>query len=185
MKAHQNFLRFNDKPIFFINKDGELWISLPSLCEALGIDARHHYRKAKKDYVIGPELKLLPMLTSTNDVSQVRNVTCLPEFIVYGWLMTINVDNPELKEYRKTCFHLLHNFFKGSINNRKDLLIDRREIDTEIFELKKSLKEEDEKYKRLQELQNQRKTVSTQLNSIDKDLIKEPELFDEKPVEQV
>jgi len=53
----------------------------------------------------------------------------------------------------------------------------RQEIDDQIYHLKKSLKEEDAKFKQLQLLQSKRKTLSTQLNTIDKELVKQPELF--------
>jgi len=118
------------------------------------------------------------MQVSKNGKSQLRNVTCIPEEFVYGWIFSLRSDSEELTQYKRTCYRLLYNHFHGTITNRKELLLQRTELDKQIGELKQSLKEEDEKYKQLQELQNRRKTVSTQLNSIDKELIKQPELFE-------
>jgi predicted RNase H-like HicB family nuclease len=180
MESHQKFLEFKGKVISFLNKDGGYWISLPSLCEALNIDANRYYKNAKKDPILGPALAIQPVQVSKNGNSQLRNVTCIPEYLVYGWLFSVKSESPELIEYKKTCYELLYNHFHGTITNRKELLLKRKNLDEAIFEVKQSLKEEDEKYKRLQELQNRRKTISTQLNSIDKELINQPELFDEK-----
>jgi len=74
----------------------------------------------------------------------------------------------------------LYNHFHGTITNRKELLLERNQIDNQIGALRESLKKEDAKYKELQELRNKRKTLSTQLNSFDKELIKQPELFSVK-----
>ncbi len=185
MKKHENFLKLNDKPIFFINENGQTWISLPSLCEALDIDTNRYYRNAKRDYIIGPELRLQPVPVTSNGITQIRNVTCIPETLVYGWLFTVKAERKELKEYKKTCYYLLHNYFKGSITNRKDLLLERKTVETEIFKVKRSLKEEDEKYKKLEELKRQKRNLNTKLNHNDKELIDQPELFDQFSDEQV
>ena len=92
-------------------------------------------------------------------------------------LFSINSTSEELLAYQETCYELLYNHFHGTITNRKELLIQRTELDKQIGELKQSLLEKDQKYIQLQELEYKRKTVSTQLNSIDKELIKQPELF--------
>src|SRR5690606_27159957 len=104
-------------------------------------------------------------------------MVCLPEKYIYGWICTLNADSKELNDYKKTCYELLYNHFHGTITNRKELLIERDTIDVKIHDLKESLKEQDENYKELQRLQTVRKTISTQLNNIDKELIKQPELF--------
>lgn len=177
MKTHQKFLDFNGKNIVFLNVDGTYWIALKPICEALNIEYTRSFKNAKNDPILGSELAVQPMQVSKNGKSQVRNVTCIPEQFVYGWIFSLRSDSEELTEYKRTCYKLLYSHFHGTITNRKELLLQRTDLDKQIGELKQSLKEEDEKYKQLQELQNRRKTVSTQLNSIDKELIKQPELF--------
>ena len=178
MDTHQKFLEFNNNKIVFLSVDGNYWIALKPICKALNIEYTRSFKNAKSDPILGSELAVQPMQVSKNGKTQVRNVTCIPEQFVYGWIFSLRSDSEELTEYKRTCYNLLYNHFHGTITNRKELLIERNMIDTEIFEMKKALKEEDQKYKQLKELENKRKTLSTQLNSIDKELIKQPELFE-------
>ena len=53
----------------------------------------------------------------------------------------------------------------------------REEVDNQIGKLKHQLKEKDESFKTLQHLQNQRKEICKQLNTIDDELVKQPTLF--------
>ena len=104
-------------------------------------------------------------------------MTCIPEKFIYGWIFSLRSESEELTKYKRTCYDLLFDHFHGTITSRKELLMQRQEIDDQIHHLKKSLKEEDAKFKQLQLLQSKRKTLSTQLNTIDKELVKQPELF--------
>lgn len=160
----------------FLNVDGTYWIVLKPILEALNMDADRSLKTLKKDPILGPERSIQPVQVSKNGKSQVRNMTCIPEEFIYGWIFSLRSDSEELTEYKRTCYRLLYNHFHGAITNRKDLLIERRTIDEEIIELKNELRENDAKYKQLQELQNKRKTLSTQLNSIDKEIVNQTEM---------
>jgi len=177
MKSHQNFLNFNGEKLLFLSVDGVYWIALKPILSALKMDADRSLKTLKKDPILGSARSIQAVQVSKKGIFQGRNMVCLPEKYIYGWIFSLRSDSAELIEYKKTCYELLYDHFHGTITNRKELLINRREIDTEIFDLKQSMKEDNEKYKRLQELQNQRKTLSTRLNSSDHDLIKAPELF--------
>ena len=104
-------------------------------------------------------------------------MTCIPEKYVYGWLFSVRSDSAELLAYKRTCYELLYNHFHGTITNRKELLMQREEVDNQIGKLKHQLKEKDESFKTLQHLQNQRKEICKQLNTIDDELVKQPTLF--------
>lgn len=177
MKKHEKFLEFNGKNIVFLNVKGTYWIALKPICEALNIDAFRSIKNVKSDPILGSEWSKQTTQVSKNGKSQLRNVTCLPEKYIYGWLFSLRSDSKELIEYKRTCYELLYNHFHGTITNRKELLLERNKIDDEIFSLKKSLKEEDNKYQELESLINKRKNLNNQLNTIDKELIKQPELF--------
>jgi hypothetical protein len=178
MNTHQKFLEFNGKKIIFLSVDGTYWIALKPICEALNVSVRRCMDNVKKDPILGPERTIQYLQVENKGIIQGRKMTCIPEQFVYGWIFSLRSDSEELTDYKRTCYKLLYNHFHGTITNRKELLLQRNELDTQIHTIKLSLKEEDEKYKQLQELQNRRKTVSTQLNSIDKELIKQPELFE-------
>lgn len=178
MKPHQKFLEFNGNNIIFLNIEGVYWIAIRPICEALKINTSRAYIQLKSDPILGPSHAIQHVQVSKNGSSQLRKMTCIPEKFIYGWIFSLRSDNPELTEYKRTCYELLYNHFHGTITNRKELLLKRNEIDTEIHTLKRSLKEQDENYKVLQNLQTQRKSVSTLLNSMDKTVIKEPGFWD-------
>jgi len=177
MSTHEKFLDFNGKNIVFLSIEGTYWIALKPICEALNIDADRVIKTTKKDSFLGGCTSIQTVQVSKNGKIQGRNMTCISEKFIYGWICFLRSESKELNEYKETCYNLLYDYFHGTITSRKELLLDRENLDSQIHELKKSLKDEDEKYKHLQELQNKRKTLSTQLNSIDKELIKQPELF--------
>jgi hypothetical protein len=177
MNTHQKFLEFNGKNIVFLKVDGSYWIALKPICEALNIEYTRSFKNAKNDPILGPVLAKQPMQVSKNGKNQVRNMTCIPEQFVYGWIFSLRSDSEELTQYKRTCYQLLFNHFHGTITSRKELLVQRRDVDTEIHKLTQSLKDNDEKYKQLQKLRQERKAISAQLNSMDSKIVKDPEMF--------
>lgn len=182
MKTHQKFLEFNGSNLLFLQSNGTYWIAVRPICEALNVVYTAQLKRIKKDAILGPAYTKQTMqvpISTQNDrpAFQGREMICLPEMYVYGWVFSINSKSEELFKYKQTCYELLYKHFHGTITNRKELLLERTEIDTRIHNLKESLKEEDEKYKELQKMLTKRKLLTTNLNAIDNELIKEPELF--------
>ena len=177
MKTHEKFLEFNSKKIFFLNADGVYWIALKPILEALNLDERRYLKKTRRDHFFSTCLDNMSMQVEKNGNKQVRKVTCLPEQYIYGWICSLNSDDEGLTEYKKTCYNLLYKHFHGTITNRKELLQERKQIDTEIHKIKKVLKEEDETFINLKRLEGKRKGISLKLNRIDNELTKDPELF--------
>jgi len=182
MSTHEKFLEFNGKNIVFLNVDGVYWIALKPICEALNIDVRRSRELAKNDPILGSVVSEQALQTTVfrkdiGSVNQTKQMTCLPEKYIYGWLFSLRSDSPELIEYKKTCYDLLYNHFHGTITNRKELLLDKRKIDTEIFNLKDTLKENDKTFQKIQQLEVRKKQIVKQLSSMDKEIVKEPEMF--------
>lgn len=180
MNKHQQFLQFNGRNIVFINVDGSYWIALKPICEALNIEYSRSFKNAKNDPILGPALAIQPIQVSKNGKSQVRNMTCIPEEFVYGWIFSLRSESNELTEYKRTCYRLLYNHFHGTITNRKELLVKRTEIDSKIADIKASMKESNEDYQRLVNLQHERKNLSHSLNTIDKEIITQKSLFEDE-----
>jgi len=183
MEKHEKFLNFNGKNIHFLSINGTYWVALKPICEALGIDARRARELAKKDGILGSVVStqalVIPVFRKDiGSVNQSKNMTCLPEKYIYGWLFSIKSKSKELIEYKKTCYDLLYNHFHGTITNRKEILVERLDVDYDIRNLRDKLKEQDEEYIQLGELLVKRKMLSQQLNTIDKELVKQPELFE-------
>ncbi len=179
MKRHQEFLSFNDELITYLSVDGNYWISMPSICKALKVDVRRSIRNAKNDPILGPAMSIQTVQVPGKGGSQTRKVTCVPEYLVYGWLFSLNSKSEKLLEYKRTCYQLLYQHFHGNIGNRKKLLLERKSIDVQIGQLKAELKNEDVKYQQLRELEGNRKLLSTRLNSIDKEILNQTSLFNQ------
>lgn len=177
MKTNEKFLQFNGKNIVFLSVDGTYWIALKPICKALNIEYTRSFKNAKNDPILGPALAVQPMQVSKNGKKQLRNVTCIPEEFIYGWIFSLRSDSEELIAYKRDCYRLLYNYFHGTITNRKELLIEKENIQNQIGKIKHDLKEKDERFKELQNLESKKKKLSTELNKIDKELIKQPELF--------
>ena len=174
MKKHEKFLEFNNNKIFFLNADGVYWIALKPILDALNLESDRYLKKTKRDHFFGTCLDTLSMQVENNGIIQGRSMVCLPEQYIYGWICFLNSDDEALTAYKKTCYNLLYQHFHGTITNRKELLLDRDVLDTKIHNMKTSLKEQDEVYKELGNLETQRKKINNQLNSMDKEIVKEP-----------
>jgi hypothetical protein len=179
MEKHENFLKLNGEVIQIVKVDGTVWISLPSLCKALNIHANRHYRNAKNDPIIGPGLSIQTVQVSKNGQKQGRSVTCIPERLVYGWLFTIKSDSPELLEYKKTCYDLLFNHFHGTIGGRRELLLEKVELKTELHKIEAELREQNESAKRADELKKKLKSINGKLSSLDNQVVNQKTLFEE------
>lgn len=174
MKTHEKFLQFNNSKMFFTNSHGIYWIALKPILDALNLESDRYLKKTKRDHFFGSCLDTLSIQVENNGIFQGRNMVCLPEQYIYGWICFLNSNDQALTDYKKTCYNLLYEHFHGTITNRKELLLKRSELDTKIHNMKVSLKEQDETYKNLENLLMQRKTVSTQLNSMDNEIVKDP-----------
>ena len=177
MKTKEKFLEFKGKNIVYLKVEDTYWIPLKPICEAFNIDADSTIKRTKRDSFLGVCTSIQTVQVAKNDRKQGRSMTCMPEKYIYGWLCFLTSDSEELNRYKKICYNLLYDHFHGTITNRKELLLERTQLDVEIGNLKLSLKEEDPKYKELKELQYKRKQLSAKLNSFDKELVKQPELF--------
>lgn len=178
MRKHEKFLQFNGKNIVFMTIDGQYWVALKPILDALNLPADRYLKRTRRDPFFSTYLDNMSIQVPESGAKQARSMTCLPEMYIYGWISTLNADDPELNRFKKTCYKLLYNHFHGTITNRKELLLERTEIDKDIKDLELHLKEHDEKFKMLSDKKSRRKLLSTQLNTMDKELVKQPKLFD-------
>jgi hypothetical protein len=177
MQKHEKFLEFNGNKMFFLSVDGTYWIALKPIIDALNLESDRYLKKTKRDAFFKGCLDTLSIQVENNGIIQGRNMICLPEKFIYGWICFLNSDNKELMQYKKTCYELLYNHFHGTITNRKELLLQKKAVETEIHTIKVSLKEQDANFKKLQQLEKEKKQIASELNSMDEIMIKQPVLF--------
>lgn len=125
----KKFLEFNGKTIYFVAVDGQYWIALKPICEALNVDFEAQRKNLKED-------KILCQLPSEQTVvaadGKLRKMLCLPEFFIYGWIFQIQSSSEELQEYKLECYRILYEHFHGAITGRKELLSEKARLQLEI-----------------------------------------------------
>ena len=137
----KKFLEFNGKSIYFLAKDGQYWIALKPICDALNVDWRAQHKAILRSDILGPASSVQTMQV---DEKQSREYACLPEFYVYGWLMQINSDSPELKQYKWKCYEVLYNYFHGTIAKRISTLTAKSADRVELANLLKEFEESEQ-----------------------------------------
>lgn len=136
----RKFLEFNGKTIFFVAADGQYWIALKPICEALNVNWNRQFQNLKNNDFLKAVFAVQQMQAPDN---QLRNYVALPEFFVYGWLMQIQSDSPELMKYQWECYVVLYNYFHGTITGRKTLLSEKAKAQIEIDSVFNRLSSED------------------------------------------
>lgn len=168
----KNFLEFNGKTILFLAKDGTYWVAIKSVCDALEVDYIQQYKNTKNDPILGPALCKHTMQVPSD---QPRNMVCVPEKYVYGWIFQIRSDSPALLEYKWKVYEILFDYFQGTITQRSQILREKSYEELEIARLEAELAD-DPKYSKLVELKSRRRRYSKELKALDNEMI-QLELF--------
>ncbi len=128
----KKFLEFNGKTIFFVAADGQYWIALKPICEALNVDWKNQHEKLLKDEILG-------QLSSEQGIvaadGKMRKMVSLPEFYVYGWIFQIQSSSPELLKYKWECYRVLYEHFHGAITGRQQLLREKAKAQIVVEEV--------------------------------------------------
>jgi len=168
---HQSFLNFRDHKILYIHHDGQIWISVRALMQALSIADSRFHKNLKNDPILGPAMAIWPMQVPSKQGNQSRKVTCIPEFLVYGLIFSVRSENPEIIDYKRTCYEILYNHFHGtiSINERKKIIQERAKTNESIALLESKIKETlVDEHDQLRKLKTKRNRLSEKLNDQDK-----------------
>jgi hypothetical protein len=160
-------LKFNDKAISLIMADGSWYVAVKPICEALNVN----YEKQRERISRHPILSQLPtkQVVVAAD-GKLRDMLCLPEKYIYGWLFSINSDSLDLIEYQEKCYEVLYNHFHGQLTFRYNVLCEKKETIAEIEALETKLKNSPE-MQRIAELKNKKKNCDKSLEAWDTDLL--------------
>lgn len=160
-------LDFNGKEILFTLVNGEYWIAIKPLCEALDLEYTRQFKNIKSDKILN---QLLAKQPTTGADKKTYNMACLPEKYIYGWLFSIRSNSQILEDYKLKCYDLLYNHFSGTIIQRSKRLGERQLLKNEIAELEMELLNTDA-YKQLQDKKKRISQLTKDLNKSDKDLL--------------
>src|SRR3990167_10079117 len=132
MKNLLKLLEVKGKKISILLADGNWWIAIKPICEALDVDFEAQRKRINRHPLLS---KLPSKQTVVAADNSEREMLCLPEKYIYGWLASINSDSEELIEYQEECYNVLFNHFHG----RLTVLVERADIDEEIANLETAL----------------------------------------------
>ena len=164
----KKFLEFNGKNILFISVNGTYWVAIKPICEALSVNYNRVFKNIKTDKILKQLLANQPMVGADN---RVRNMVALPEKYVYGWLFSINSDSDALQNYKLKCYDVLFEYFQGAVTKRSNELTEKTWAEREAKTIRKKLKDNNEDFKRLCELEGQVLQHGKNLKQIDRELI--------------
>lgn len=162
------FLQFNGKNIFFVAANGQYWIAIKPICEALGVDYEAQRKNLKSDEILS---QLPSEQTIVAADGKLRKMVCLPEFYVYGWIFQIQSASPELLQYKWECYRVLYEHFHGAITGRKELLTEKARLQFEIDNCMNTLNPE--VAVKLERAKSRLNAVNGRLRSLDSEIIVE------------
>jgi hypothetical protein len=163
-KRVEKFLEFKGEKLLFLLKDGVYWIAVKPVCESIKVNYNRQYQNLNDDPILGPSLAVQQMQVP-GDI-QSRSYSCLPEYLIYGWLFSVKSESPDLLEYKKECYQILFDFFHGAITSRKELLREKAMIQHERTGLEIDLRK-NEKFIRFEELRAREARLGISLKRID------------------
>ena len=172
MKNTSSFLQFNNTNVLFTSVEGVTYVAIKPICSALNVNYSAQLLRIKNDALLGSEYVVQHIQVAN---LQGRKYTCIPEKYIYGWIFSINSDSKELLKFKKECYDLLYTHFHGVIGRRKELLIGVAETEIRISTLKKKLLE-NKSYKQLLELETERKFLTSQMKSVDKEVVSQTQI---------
>lgn len=166
MENIEKFLEFNGKRISVLLADGSWWVAIKPICEALKVNYDRQYKNILDDEIL---TQLYAKQHTVGGDGRLREMVCLPEKYIYGWLFSIRSESHDLKKYKLICYDILYNHFHGTLTDRMNALHEKSSIDTRIQALEEQLKESST-YKEILELRQKKKQVSGELRKLDNDL---------------
>lgn len=168
MTATDKFLKFNGKVIYFLAKDGQYWISIKPICEALNINFDRQYKNLKSHAAFGQLYAKQPM---TGADGKVYKMIALPERYIYGWLFNIRSESPELVKYQLECCDLLFSHFHGKITSRETVISQKTKALLE-YDNAMALVRSTPEGKRMFELEQSIRICNNALKALDNEIAK-------------
>lgn len=161
------------------NEEGTVLVPIKPICTALGIDDKAQREKISED----EDLSSTGVLsTSVGSDGKKREMLCLPEKYIYGWLFTINPKNvaaparDSVRRFRHKCYNVLYDYFNGKSRRQQDLLDAERQAVARLSEIDERIKQNDSL---LKELKAERAKAKSDIDNIRASrLDDQPSLFD-------
>lgn len=108
----------NGTEILTVEQDGEIFVPIRPICDALGIDFSAQYSKLQSDESLNSTIAIIATVAADE---KARDMVCLPLKFIYGWLFTINPGKVARESrnavirYRRECYDALYEHFTVSM----------------------------------------------------------------------
>ena len=109
MELIKKFLEEKNEELLFVYED-EIWIAIKPICNAININYINQFKNIQKDSIL---FNIAKCFTTKKKGDQRRKRKCLPESYLYGWIFSIKSKSKELHEFKKICYKVLYEHFKG------------------------------------------------------------------------
>ncbi len=165
-KPIKKFLEFNGKVIYFLSADGQYWVAIKPICDALGVNYDRQQKTLKEDIFLG-QLYAMQHIVAAD--GRIRKMNCLPEKYVYGWIFKMQSSATGFQEFQHKCYDLLYDYFHGVLAKRISTLATMTDEEREIAEVQKRIAASEDG-KLLQTLTQKKKAHSKTLKGLDVEL---------------
>lgn len=125
----QPITKINGVEIVTVEQNGEIFVPIKPICEAIGIDVDSQRNKLNSDDFFNSTTAIITAVAADE---KERDMFAISAKYVYGWLATINPGKvaPEARDavinYRQECYDVLYEHFTGAM---------RRTIETNNAEI--------------------------------------------------
>ena len=119
----QKSIFFNGVSIPVTVKDGQSFLPIKPICEAIGIDVDAQRNKIKDDEILS---SVTAIITATGADGKSYDMVCLPVKFVYGWIFSINPGKVSsaaremVAKYRRECYEVLYDYFHNTLTRQLD-----------------------------------------------------------------
>jgi hypothetical protein len=154
----QELVKFEGDELLVATKNGVSYVSIKSVCDALGLDSKWQSRMVQEDEILQAEVEVTPFQVG----GQSRQMVCLNLLCLHGWLFSIKPSRvkissrEKLKVYKRKCYKVLYDYFsnngsknananghKNSPQNENsylhDIIYQKMETDLRIKELERKI----------------------------------------------
>jgi len=83
----QKFLDLHGKQILFTYVEGQYWVAIKPICEALDVNYNRQFQNIKKDYDLS---ELFAEQQTHDSINRLQEMVCLTKKLIYGWLLSMN-----------------------------------------------------------------------------------------------
>lgn len=166
---NQNSITINEKEILIFSENGENYIAVRPICEALGVDFKSQYDKLKSDPILS---SVVVLSTTTGGDKKSYQMVVLPYKFIFGWLFTINENNVKaeakdaLVKYKLECYDALYDHF----TNRSKMIARKAEKLHELRSLQNKLAV-NEDFQKMLALREEISKISREATQYDKNEI--------------